>query len=361
MTVRVMLVDDSAVIRGLITRALTADPYIEVIATASNGQMAVDMVALHKPDVIILDIEMPVMDGITALPRLLREWPQGKIIVASTLSVRNAAISLQAMELGAADYLAKPSARDTEQLALFYRELTDKVKALGGVSARTAKTPVVAQAPLPSPRPSTPISLSNASAPIPPVRAIAIASSTGGPQALQAILEQMKGQLTHLPIYITQHMPPTFTTLLAEHLGKASGRPCAEAKEGESAKAGHVYLAPGNYHMTAEKKGVDVLLHLNQDPPENFCRPAADPMLRSLASIYGSGLLLAVLTGMGQDGLEGAKVVVAQGGNVIAQDEATSVVWGMPKAVAESGICRAVLPLPEIAPYLIKACSHARI
>ena len=179
-------------------------------------------------------------------------------------------------------------------------------------------------------------------------------SSTGGPQALAALFTQIKGRLTHLPIFITQHMPPTFTTILADHISKAGARPCREAKNGEMVKPGDTYLAPGDYHMLARKENNKITLSITQDPPENFCRPAADPMLRSLSTIYGRKLLVLVLTGMGQDGMEGAKVVVRAGGNVIAQDEASCVVYGMPKAVVENQLCRAVLPLPEIGQFLIK-------
>ncbi len=377
MTIRVMLVDDSAVVRGLISRALTSDSDIEVVTTAANGSAAITLAERYTPDVIILDIEMPIMDGMTALPELLKISPSSKIIMASTLTARNAGISLQALEQGAADYIPKPSAtRDADALAQFHRELLFKVRVLGGGLASAqpplhspkadmaalngVSAPVGTEAPAVAEKVSAPMPTGQAAYPPHPVQALAIASSTGGPQALIKLFEELKGQLGHIPIFITQHMPPTFTTLLAEHITKAGGRECMEAKDGDVAKPGHVYLAPGNFHMVLERKGVHTALRLNQDPPENFCRPAADPMLRSLSAIYGQNLLVLVLTGMGQDGLEGARAVSKRGGTIVAQDEATSVVWGMPRAVAEHGLCRAVLPLNQIAGYVSRACHAPR-
>jgi two-component system, chemotaxis family, protein-glutamate methylesterase/glutaminase len=373
-TVRVLLVDDSAVIRGLMSKALSTDSDIEIVGTAANGQMAVHMVRDLKPDVVVLDIEMPVMDGITALPVILKEHPGVKVIMASTLTVRNASISMEALSLGAADYLAKPSAKFGGEVDSFYRELSSKVRALAGVrasapSANAPKpapaaplqaTPARPAAPAPSGlnrmAPSGPLPVIDSKTPlhVHGVKALAIASSTGGPQALMSVFEAIRGRLNGVPIFITQHMPPTFTTILAEHIAKASGRPCIEAKGGEVVQAGHVYLAPGDYHMVPEKDaGGKVLVKINQDPPENYCRPAADPMLRALSTIYGRNLAVVVLTGMGQDGMLGAKIVVQNGGSVIAQDEASCVVYGMPRAVVENGLCRAVLPLTEIGQYLI--------
>lgn len=359
MTIRVMLVDDSVIVRGLISRALSALPHIEIVASAGNGAQAIPVAKEHQPDIIVLDIEMPEMDGITALPKLMEVSPRTKIIMASTLTLRNASISMRALSLGAADYVAKPEAKRPEELQAFYRELYSKILALAGVPdapaipvGTLAAKPVAAAAAVPTAYPLAP------SAPFAPVRALAIASSTGGPQALQKLFDGIKGKLNHLPIFVTQHMPAMFTAILAEQLSKVGARGCTEGKHGEKALPGHVYIAPGDYHMLAVKEGGGVVLRLTQDPPVNFCRPAADPMLQSLSAVYGSGLLTVVLTGMGQDGLEGARVVVANGGNVVAQDEATSVVWGMPKAVAVGGLCRAVLPLQEIPGYLIKSVGN---
>lgn len=350
MSIKVMLVDDSTIIRGLISRALTKHDGIEIVATAGNGLMAINSAKAYQPDVIILDIEMPQMDGITALPKILEASPNSRVIMASTLTQSNASISLKAMELGAVDYIPKPSSTgDSHGLEEFYRDLYAKVKALG-------------QSALPHARPVTPTTAASVPYDVTldtrllygKFDAVAIISSTGGPQALQHVFQALHSKLLHVPIFITQHMPATFTTLLAANIAKKLGRHCAEGTHGEIVKPGGVYLAPGDHHMLAKRKGDDITIEINQDPPENFCRPAADPMLRSLSDIYKSKLLVVVLTGMGQDGLLGAKVVVQNGGFVIAQNKETSVVYGMPKAVADEKLCTKILPLDEIAPYLIK-------
>ena len=354
---RVMVVDDSAVIRGLLTRALEKDPTIKVAASVGNGEAAIKALERHDIDVVILDIEMPVMDGLTALPKLLAAKPGIQVIMASTLTRKNAEVSLRALQAGAADYLPKPTS--TSELTgadAFRRELLAKVKALATAArpARPATARAIgssAAAATPVRPPARPISLRKPSAALP--RIIAIGSSTGGPQALLEVLRDMAARVK-LPILITQHMPATFTTLLAEHIERATGVPCAEGRDGEAVSAGRIYLAPGNYHMTVERAAVGSVIRLNQDQPENFCRPSVDPMLRSLATIYGSALLTLILTGMGSDGQKGAAEVVAAGGTVIAQDEATSVVWGMPGAVATSGLCSAVLPIKEIGPSVRK-------
>lgn len=354
MAIKVMLVDDSAIVRGLLTRALTEARDVEVVASIVNGALAIPQAKQHQPDIIVLDIEMPEMDGLTALPKLLAVSPQSKIIMASTLTLRNANISLQALELGASDYIAKPTASQADELTNFYRDLREKIYALAGAKrfppppAPVSKPVAPAAAPalfVPAP-PKPPLHM--------PVKALAIASSTGGPQALQKLFGQLKGRLLHVPIFITQHMPPTFTTMLAEHIGKVAGRSCVEAREGMEATPGMIFVAPGDFHMQPELSGGKVVIRLNKNPPVNFCRPAADPMIESLSRIYGKNLLVAVLTGMGQDGFDGAKLAVAAGGSVIAQDEASSVVWGMPRAVAVGDLCRAVLPLDEISGYLIQ-------
>lgn len=355
MPIKVMLVDDSAIIRGLISKALTKHASIEIVGTAINGKIAIDVARFQKPDVIILDIEMPEMDGITALPKLLEVSPQSHIIMASTLTQANAAISIKALELGASDYIPKPSSTgDKNNLDIFYESLVRKVLALGGSDA--AKSPSVAYAPAASAK-STPLGAEvklDARKIGHPIKALAVASSTGGPKALQDLFTALQGQLMHVPIFITQHMPPTFTGLLANNIGKYSQRPGIEAKAGDAVQPGHIYVAPGDYHMTVTGPASQAKIALNQDAPESFCRPAADPMLRSLANVYGNQLLLVVLTGMGHDGYKGAQFVVEKGGYVIAQNKETSVVYGMPKAVAEAGLCTEILPLQEIASYLIQ-------
>lgn len=342
-TIRVMLVDDSAVVRGLVQRALKKEPSIVIAATAVDGQMAVDTLKRHTVDVIVLDIEMPGMDGIKALPELLKVAPGVKIIMASTLTQQNAEISVRALELGATDYIAKPSNLADSGAEDFFHQLITKIKQICHSSGDTSAQ----KTPKPVSKPTLP-SIAKA-------EALAIASSTGGPQALLRVFTALKGKAQHVPIFITQHMPPSFTAILADHIGKVLGSDCHEAKDGEEVKSGVVYLAPGDFHMTVERRGTSVVLQLNQDPPENFCRPAADPMLRSLAAVYRNRLLVAVLTGMGSDGVKGAADVVKAGGVVIAQDQASCVVYGMPKAVVDAHLASAVLPIDQVAPYLIKA------
>ena len=386
--IRVMLVDDSAVIRGLFTRALEADHEIQIISSVSDGRMAVNALKRQDVDVIVLDIEMPNLDGLSALPLLLEVKPDVNIIMASSLTRRNAEVSLKAMSAGAKDYIAKPSSTSEMTSAqAFQGELIAKIKALAGRkrSQRTDALNRPAPSSLPTrpnlptgPHPSTPTSpnLHPPASSVAPAReapvarlargadiplrkahveypdVIAIGSSTGGPQALFTLLAGLGG--LKQPILITQHMPPTFTTILAEHISKVTGREAAEAKDGEVILPGRIYVAPGDFHMTVEVHNNQKTLRIAKSPPENFCRPAVDPMLRSLVQVYGAKILCVILTGMGADGLRGAQALVASGGTVLAQDEATSVVWGMPGAVAAAGICSAVLPLPALAPAIMR-------
>ncbi len=351
---RVMLVDDSAVIRGFFRRAMEEEPAIEIVSSVGNGQSAVDVLAKAKPDVIVLDIEMPVMDGLTALPKLLEIDPDVKIVMASTLTLANADISLKALSIGATDYIAKPSTTaELHSTGTFKGELIEKIMALGRAKRRlppeeqpapgvTAKNVAAAA----GSAPSGPIALRKPA--ILPAKFLAIGSSTGGPQALLKVVAGL-GPDFEVPVLITQHMPPTFTGILADHLSRAADREVKEASDGDLVRAGCIYVAPGDFHMVAENDGTNVTVRLNQDPPENFCRPSVDVMLRSLAKLYGNRLLTVILTGMGQDGLLGGRKVVDAGGTLIAQDEATSVVWGMPGAVANEGLCSAVLPLDNLA------------
>ena len=333
MPIRVMLVDDSTVVRGLMQRAFKSDPEIEVVASAVNGQIAIDLLKRNDIDVIILDIEMPVMDGMTALPKLLEISPKTHVIVASIYTLRNAEISMQALALGASDYVPKPEVKPITR-----KEPLVAVE--NHVASRSAQEKSVEAKPHAVP---------------PPATALAIASSTGGPNALISMFQQFKGKELRTPIFITQHMPANFTMILAEHICKAIDGDCHEARHGEVVEAGRIYIAPGDFHMTVHRDDGQIILKLDQNPPENFCRPSADPMLRSLSKVYGKGLLCAVLTGIGADGTSGAADVVAAGGTVIAQDEESSVVYGMPKAVAEAKLTSAILPLNKIAPYLLKA------
>jgi two-component system chemotaxis response regulator CheB len=363
---RIMVVDDSAVIRGLLTRSLESDPELAVVVSASNGQMALNAVKRNDVEIVVLDIEMPVMDGLTALPQLLAANPAIKVIVASTMTRRGADISLRALAAGAADYVTKPGASALTTAEDFKRELVAKVKALGHARRASLRLRPPSRAadaaarspdgPAPLAQPPRALRLRPLSGERPEV--LAIGSSTGGPQALFRVLEIVKSGIKQ-PIFITQHMPATFTAILAEHIARASGWPAAEGVDGEPVRPGRIYVAPGDFHMTVEAADGQRLVRLAKTPPENFCRPSVDPMLRSLAAIYGPRLLCTILTGMGHDGHNGCEAVVAAGGTVIAQDEATSVVWGMPGAVATAGLCSAVLPLAEIGPFLGRLATRA--
>lgn len=364
--IRVMVVDDSAVIRGLLTRALEGDKDIRVVNSVGDGQMAVNSLQRNSIDVIVLDIEMPVMDGLTAIPKLLAVAPQVKIIMASTLTMRGADISMRCLSAGAADYIPKPSStREIGGAEDFKRELVSKVKALGAAARRAGSRSRGEIRPL-TPAP-TPLSLRRETPPVTtrpapiglPVKpdVIAIGSSTGGPQALFEVLSHLKG--ISQPILITQHMPATFTTILAEHITRQCGINAQEAKDGEPVVQNRCYIAPGDFHMLVAQRGGVNVIALTKDPPENFCRPAVDPMMRSILKAYGGRKILScILTGMGQDGLKGCTEVVNGGGTLIGQDEASSVVWGMPGAVAQAGICSAILPLKEIGPYIRKFASR---
>lgn len=358
-SIRVMVVDDSAVIRGLITRMLGDDKSIAVVASVSNGLMAVQALAKTDLDVIILDIEMPVMDGLTALPKLLEIDPEVRILMASTLTERNADISIKAMTLGASDYVPKPtSTREISGGDVFRRELLDKVRILGSKPKRGQRRtpaeiprPVVAPRPAPSIYPPGPIAFRAPGLLRPSI--LAVGSSTGGPQALFAFLKDVRPSI-NIPVVLTQHMPPTFTAILAQHIERTCQWPCQEAKDGDPLLPGKILLAPGDFHLLIQLKDGKPVAHLTKDPPENFCRPSVDPMLRSLIAPYNGRILTVILTGMGSDGMKGSRAVVEAGGTVFAQDEASSVVWGMPGAVATAGLCNAVLPLSELGGHVMK-------
>jgi two-component system, chemotaxis family, protein-glutamate methylesterase/glutaminase len=355
---RLMVVDDSAIIRGLLIRSLEVDPEVRVVASASNGAVALSALARHDIEVVILDIEMPVMDGLTALPKLLAAKPGLKVIIASALTRRGADISMKALAAGAADCLTKPNATALTSAEEFKRDLLAKVKALGHASRTHLGLQEASRRTTREERPRPAITLRPFG--VQPPEVFAIGASTGGPQALFRVLRQLRGVVWQ-PIFITQHMPPTFTTILAEHIAHASGAPSAEAADGEIVHAGRIYVAPGDFHMTVEAlDSGSKVVRLAKTAPENYCRPSVDPMLRSLARAYGGRVLSIILTGMGRDGVGGGRAVVEAGGTVIAQDEATSIVWGMPGAVAAAGLCSAVLPLDEIAPLMGRMAKRAR-
>lgn len=359
--IKVLIVDDSAVIRGLVTRWIEAEPDLEMVGVGVNGRDGIERAKTLKPDLIILDIEMPVLDGVSALPDILKAAPHARVIMASTLTQRGAEVTIRALAAGASDYLAKPDAGKLAGAADYKRDLLAKLRALGGRALRyNGSSPMAV--PSSGFAPTTPGRLAPVrSAPPANLRpvtlrarpeAVFIGSSTGGPEALKHVVSGLAGKIT-VPVFITQHMPAMFTRILAEHLSKQTGARVVEASDAMLAEAGVFYIAPGDHHMTVSRKLGVTRISLDQKPQENFCRPAVDPMLRSAAEAYGERALAVMLTGMGHDGREGARALVAKGAMLIAQDEATSVVWGMPGAVTEAGLSAAVKPITGIAPAIL--------
>ncbi len=329
-----MIVDDSAVVRSLTRRWLEADSRIELAGICIDGAQAVAEAAAKNPDVIILDVEMPVMDGLTALPKLRTAAPQARIVMASTLTSSGAATTIRALQLGAADYIAKPDTSGIGTADSYHRELIAKVTALGERAIRA-----------PGRRAS--VQLRKGSGPMAKPSALLVAASTGGPSALQQFLTPIARRIQQ-PILIVQHMPASFTGIFAEKLGQAIGKPCREACDGETLEMDLVLVAPGDQHMRIVKSANSHVVKLDRDAPVNYCRPAADPLFESAAAVFGPRVLGVVLTGMGHDGRDGSGRIVEAGGRVIVQDEASSVVWGMPGAVAQAGYAEAVKPLTDL-------------
>jgi two-component system chemotaxis response regulator CheB len=371
--IRVMVVDDAVVVRSLLARWIDAEPDMQVAASLPTGREAVAWVEKNDVDVVMLDIEMPELDGISALPLLLQRKRDLVVIMVSTFTRRAAEISLRALALGAADYIPKPeSTREVTTSVAFRRELLEKIRALGRrrPSPRVAApplAPLVQTAAAPKQRIGKSTTIETEHGPLhlrpfslTPPRALLIGSSTGGPQALTALIEKLPAAIDRAPVLITQHMPPTFTTVMAEHLSRASGRGAHEAEDGEPVLAGGIYVAPGGRHMRVVRGAEGVRIAIGDDPPMNFCKPAVDALFSSAAAVWGAAALALVLTGMGTDGTRGATDLVNAGGSVISQDEATSVVWGMPRSVAQAGLCSAVLPLHEMAPKIIRLFSGDR-
>jgi two-component system chemotaxis response regulator CheB len=370
--IRVMVVDDAVVVRGLIARWVEAESGLQVVASLRSGREAIEQVERTDPDVVVLDVDMPDTDGITALPRLLAKKRDLVVIMASTLTRRNAEISLRALALGAADYVPKPeTTREITTSTSFRRELIDKIRALVGARRRRQtelRAPVAPAAPaagllhVPSPElaPAQPAIKLRPFSALPP-RVLLVGSSTGGPQALNALVGRLNGVIDDVPVLLVQHMPPTFTTILGEHLSRASGRIAREAVHGEPVRAGVIYIAPGGRHMRVVRHESEPQIVLEDGALVNFCKPAVDPMFSSAAEVWGAKCLAVVLTGMGSDGTRGASAIVAAGGAVIAQDEATSVVWGMPGSVTHAGLCSSVLPIDQIAPKVVRLFSGSRV
>jgi len=347
---RVLIVDDAVVVRKALTDALARDPALEVVGTASNGRLALTKFTQLRPDIILLDIEMPEMNGIETVPEIRKLDRRVPIIMFSTLTERGAEATLEALSRGATDYVTKPSNTDIE--STFHRisdELIPKIKAFCHVPAAAVPAPV---SPLVSMR--KPL-LQTRKAPTAATRVhvVAIGVSTGGPEALAKVLPALPANFP-VPVVIAQHMPPIFTSLLASRLSAKSSLPVRECRAGEPLLPGCVWIAPGDYHMVVNDESGVVRLRVHQGPRENFCRPSVDVLFRSVAHVYGAKTLAVILTGMGQDGFKGCEELVAEGARVIVQDEATSVVWGMPGFVARAGLAEKILPLDQIGSEIVR-------
>lgn len=347
--IRVLVVDDSLVVRRALRECFRGDPEIEVVGVADNGIRALEQISDLKPDVVTLDIEMPEMDGLETLRSLRSQGSEIPIIMFSKYTTKGAKETVQALELGASDVVEKPSSHMDGELGreAAKRQLTTRIRALGR-KARKAKEldrlpPRSDEAQLPLLRVSQPI------------EAVAIAISTGGPSALIDVVTRLDPDLS-VPIFITQHMPPMFTKYLAERLAIRGKLPAHEAQHGMIVKPGSIYVAPGDFHLEFERRSEHVTVRLSQAPAENSCRPSADVMFRSLADTYGASLLGIVMTGMGQDGRRGCEEIKSRGGIIVAQDEASSLVWGMPRAIVTAGLHDAIEPLSRIASVINKVC-----
>jgi two-component system chemotaxis response regulator CheB len=360
--IRVLVVDDSVVIRRLISEALSADPAIEVVGSAANGRIALEKIPQVNPDLISLDVEMPEMDGLATLAVIRKTYPRLPVIMFSSLTERGAAVTLEALTLGASDYVTKPANVGNLQNALesVREEILPKIKALcsrgDAHPLRTTPFPDVPRAKLPDRPPASQARVAARN----PVQIVAVGVSTGGPNALAALMPVFPAGFP-VPIVIVQHMPPIFTKLLADRLATKASIAVKEAVKGTVLKPGTAWIAPGNFHMVVQREGVNPVLNLNQDPPENSCRPAADALFRSVAQVYGASTLAVVLTGMGQDGLRGCEAIHECGGQILIQDEASSVVWGMPGFVARAGLADKELPLDQLGHEIMRRVQNGQV
>lgn len=352
--IRVLVVDDAVVIRRLLTDTLAGDPGIEVVGAAASGRIALAKIPQVAPDLLTLDVEMPEMSGLETLAAIRAAYPKLPVIMFSTLTARGAGATLEALALGATDYVTKPANVGSVQAAMqaVREQLIPKIKTFCGAAAGQ-ELPAPPRPSVAAARPVVP------AAPGRPVELLVIGVSTGGPNALSALLPALPGGLP-VPVVIVQHMPPVFTRLLAERLQARCALRVREAQQGEPVRAGEVLVAPGDWHVTLGRTGGALRVRLTQDPPENSCRPAVDVLFRSAAAAVGAGTLGVVLTGMGHDGLRGARDIRDAGGQIVAQDQATSVVWGMPGAVAEAGLADRILPLDEIATEIMRRVARGR-
>jgi two-component system chemotaxis response regulator CheB len=342
---RVLITDDSVVIRRLLSRIIEEEPGLEVAGVAQNGRIALSKIDRLAPDLVVMDIEMPEMNGLEALEELRKTHPSLPVVMFSTLTKRGASSTLDALALGASDYLTKPDTGGgvTAAMEVVRGQLVPKIRALCGQSPAKKSPPP----PRPAPRAAATPRPMPRRTPGQPIHVVAIGISTGGPNALMTMLPRLSSDLS-VPVLIVQHMPPMFTRLLAERLDAKCPLEVREAGDGTRFRSGEVWIAPGDYHMTVARDDGSPVLRLNQDPQENSCRPAADVLFRSVVDCYGANSLALVMTGMGQDGFRGAAHVRERGGVVLAQDETSSVVWGMPGFVAREGLADEVLGLDDL-------------
>ncbi|KAA1417838.1 chemotaxis response regulator protein-glutamate methylesterase [Nocardioides humilatus] len=346
--IRVLVVDDSAVVRRLVSSALSEAGDILVAGVARDGIEAVEQVAALEPDVVVLDIEMPRMDGLGAVVEIRKDHPRLPIIMFSTLTERGATATLEALSRGASDYVTKPSnsvGGVADGIAAVREQLVPRVRALAGRRRLASGVPLVRPAPVAAPPPRPRVAAA-------PPEVLLIGSSTGGPDALARLLPALPKDL-HVPVLVVQHMPPVFTTMLAQRLDRECALTVREAADGDPVRAGEILIAPGDHHLRVVRSATGVVARLDQGPQENFCRPAVDVLLRSAVDAYGGRALVTILTGMGQDGLEGCRLLAAAGARVLVQDEASSVVWGMPGAVAGAGLAHGTLPLDDLARHIM--------
>ena len=352
--IRVLVVDDAVVMRRLISEALGRDPEVEVVGVAAHGHIALAKIPQVNPDVITLDVEMPEMDGLTTVREIRRTYPHLPVIMFSTLTERGATRTLEALSAGATDYVTKPANIGSVSLSIerLQQELVPKVKLHGRrAPACAAGVPPGQAAPVSAgPRPPGPAR---------PIELVCIGTSTGGPNALADVFADIPAGLP-VPVVIVQHMPVLFTKMLAERLDKLGSLRFCEGAEGQVLEPGHAYVAPGGRHMEVVRTAGTLRLHLQDQPPENSCRPAVDVLFRSVAAACGGDVLGVILTGMGQDGLHGCRLLRERHAQILAQDEATSVVWGMPGAIAQAGLCQAVLPIQGLAPKLLDMMRGSR-
>lgn len=351
--IRVLVVDDAAAIRRAVAQELSNDPALDVVGTAANGRIALARMPQVCPDIVILDVEMPELDGLGTLKELRKSYPKLPVVMFSALTERGAEATLDALALGATDYFAKPSSEAglEASLQVIRENLIPEIKALCAGALQATSPSACRGGGLTSAQAAAPpIGVSSRTG---PVDILAIGSSTGGPNALADVLTRLPANFP-APIVIAQHMPPMFTRLLAERLSAQTSIRVHEGAAGSVLQPGHAWVAPGDHHMILARDGLSVRVRLNQDPPENSCRPAVDVLLRSVAKAYGPNSLTVVLTGMGQDGLRGCEHIREAGGQIIAQDEASSVVWGMPGAVVKAGLADRVLPLSLIADEIVR-------